>query len=98
MLDSCIKTKQKTGNVYEYVKSVLSGRKIIAKIGDSYSSAKNIDTGNTQESIVAPIVFSSIIHDLPKSVSHDTNIVQYADDIPIWINVSLRKKEVHVVL
>ena len=98
MLDSCIKTKQKTGNVYEYVKSVLSGRKMIAKIGDSYSSAKNIDTGNTQESIVAPIVFSSIIHDLPKSVSHDTNIVQYADYIPIWINVSLRKKEVHVVL
>ena len=93
MLDSCITTKQtKTGNVYEYVKSVLSGRKIIAKIGDSYSSAKNIDMGIPQESIVAPIVFNSIIHDLPKSVSRDTNVVQYADDIAIWMNVSLKKR------
>ncbi len=74
------------------------GCKIIAKIGDSYSSAINIDVGIPQESIVALILFNSIIHDLPKSMSHDTNIVQYADDIPIWINVSLRKKEVHVVL
>ena len=64
-----------SGNVYEYVKSVLSGRKIIAKIGDSYSSAKNVDMGIRQESIVAPTVFNSIIHDLPKSMSHDTNIV-----------------------
>ena len=80
------------GNVYKYVKSVLSGRKIIAKIGDSYSSAKNIDMGIPQESIVAPIVFNSIIHDLPKSVSRDTNVVQYADDIAIWMNVSLKKR------
>ena len=48
--------------------------------------------GIPQESVVAPIVFSSIIHDLPKSMSHDTNIVQYADDIAIWMNVALRKK------
>ena len=58
----------------------------------------NIDMGIPQQSIVAPILFNSIIHDLPKSISHGTNIVQYADDIAIWMNVSLRKKEVHVVL
>ena len=45
--------------------------------------------GIPQESIVVPILFNSIIHDLPKSVSHDTNIVQYADDIAIWMNVAL---------
>ena len=56
--------------------SVLSGWKIIAKIGDWSSLAKTIDMGIPQESIVAPIVFNSIIHDLPKSVSRDTNVVQ----------------------
>ena len=91
------KTKQKTGNVYKYVKFILSGRKIIAKIGHSYLSAKNIDMGIPQESKVAPILFSSIIHDLPKYMSHDTNIVQYADDIAIWMNVALIKI-IHVVL
>ena len=53
--------------------------------------------GIPQESKVAPILFSSIIHDLPKYMSHDTNIVQYADDIAIWMNVALIKK-IHVVL
>ena len=33
-----------------------------------------------------------MIRDLPKSMSHDSNIVHCADDIAIWMNVSLRKR------
>ena len=68
MLDSCIHFGKK---LYE--------RKTISKIGNSFSSAKNTGIGIPQGTIITPILFNIMIHDLPKSVSHDTNIVQYMD-------------------
>ena len=34
-------------------------------------------------SIIAPILFNIIIHDLPKVLSNNTRVVQYTDDIVI---------------
>ena len=48
--------------------------------------------GIPYRSIIASILFSIMIRDLPKSMSHDSNIVLCADDIAIWMNVSLRKR------
>ena len=42
-------------------------------------------------SIIAPILFNIIIHDLPKALSNNSHVVQYADDIAIWVNTTLRK-------
>ena len=47
--------------------------------------------GTLQGSIIAPILFNIIIHDLPKALSNNTHVVQYADDIAIWVNTTLRK-------
>ena len=79
-------------NVYEYIKSFLSGRKIVTKAGHSLSSAKNIDTGIPHGSILVPVWFTIMIHDLPKPMPHTTDIVQYMDDIAVWMNTSLRKR------
>jgi len=54
--------------------------------------------GIPQRSIIAPILFNIIFHDLPKSTSHDNNIAQNADDIAIWVDVCPLEKEIHVVL
>ena len=56
-----------------------------------YSSNKTTDMGIPQGSIIAPILFNMIIHDLPKALSNNRYVAQYADDIAIWVNTTLRK-------
>ena len=46
--------------------------------------------GIPQGSIIAPLLFNIIIHDLPKVLSNNT-CGTYADDIAIWVNTTLRK-------
>ena len=49
--------------------------------------------GIPQGSIIAPILFNIIIviHDLPKVLSNNTHVAQYANDIAIWVKTTLRK-------
>ena len=47
--------------------------------------------GIPQGSIIAPILFNIIIHDLPKVLSNNTHVAQYADDIAIWVYTTVRK-------
>ena len=47
--------------------------------------------GIPQGSVIAPILFNIIMHDLPKVLSNNTHMAQYADDIVIWVNTTLRK-------
>ena len=55
-------------------------------------STKSVNMGIPQGSIIAPIVFNILLYDLPKCISKKLNLVQCADDIAIWINLSLRKR------
>ena len=59
-------------------------------MGNSYSSDKLIGIPNG--SLTSPALFNIMIHDLSKTLSDTTNLVQYADDMAIWMNVSLRKE------
>ena len=53
---------------------------------------KKTDMGIPQSSaVIAPILFNMIIHDLPKALSNNTHVAQYADNIAIWVNTILRK-------
>ena len=80
-----------TGMMFQYFKNFLSERCICARVGKMYSSNKTIDMGIPQGSIIAPILFNIIIHDLPKVLSNNTHLVQYADDISLWVSTTLRK-------
>ena len=51
---------------------------------------KQNDTGMPQDSITVPILFNIIIHYLPKALSKNTHVAQYADDIAIWVSTTLR--------
>ena len=77
--------------MFQYLKNFLSERCICTGVGKTYSSNKTIDMGIPQGSVIAPILFNIIIHDLPKVLSNNTHVAQYADDIAIWVNTTLRK-------
>ena len=55
----------------------------------TYSSNKIIDMGIPRGSIIAPILFNIIIHDLPKVLSYSIHVAQNADYIAIWVNTTL---------
>ena len=80
-----------TGNMYRYLKSFLINRQICTRVNTSYSANKNVDIGIPQGSIIAPILFSILVHDLPQHISKGFEIVQYADDICIWLKTNLKK-------
>ena len=80
-----------TSMMFQYFKNFLFKRCICPRVGKTYSSNKTIDMGIPQGSIIAPILFNIIIHDLPKVLSNNTHVAQYADDIAIWVNTTLRK-------
>ena len=80
-----------SGKMYSYIKSYLSDRSICARINNSYSSFKSVNCGIPQGSIIAPLLFSIILHDLPSLVSKNIQIVQYADDICIWLKTNIKK-------
>ena len=79
------------GLMLQYIRNFLSERSICTKVGGVYSSAKTVDLGVPQGSVLAPLLFSILIYDLPKCLSNNVHAVQYADDIAIWLNTSLRK-------
>ena len=78
--------------MYSFIKSFLQGRQICVKVGNSYSSCESTDMGIPQGAIISPLLFNILLYDLPKHVSNKVTLVQYADDIAMWTNVSLRKK------
>ena len=76
-----LKTLGISGKMYYYIKSYLSDRSICTRINHSNSSFKNVDCGIPQGSIIAPLLFSILIHDLPSFASKNVQIVKYVDDI-----------------
>ena len=86
-----LKTIGLSGHVYDYIKYFLKNRTIQTRVGTQYSSSRTLHMGIPQGSVIAPILFNILIHDLPKAVSKNVTIVQYADDICMWMNVTLKK-------
>jgi ribonuclease HI len=81
-----------SGIMYKYIVNFLCERSICTRVGNTYSSFRKIDMGIPQGSIISPLLFSILLHDLPKSLAENTHVVQYADDIAIWIKTSIKKR------
>ena len=78
--------------MYDYIENYLSKRSICTRVNNTYSDFRSTNIGIPQGSIIAPLLFSILLHDLPSVIQKDFNLVQYADDICIWLNTHLRKK------
>ena len=82
-----------TGMIFEYIKKLLFERCICTRVGKIYSSYKNINMGIPQGSVIAPIWFTILIHDLPSALSINKHVAQYAGDIATWVNTTLKAYE-----
>ena len=80
-----------SGNMYQYIKAFLEKRTIQARIGVNYSNPRELNMGIPQGSVIAPLLFNILIQDLPKVLSNRVVLAQYADDICMWMDVTLKK-------
>jgi ribonuclease HI len=80
-----------SGKMFSYINCLLKDRYLCTRVGTTYSNSKFVDMGIPQGSIISPLLFTILIHDLPNALLETTQVVQYADDIAIWINTTIRK-------
>jgi hypothetical protein len=87
-----------SGHLYDFVKTFLSGRSIVVKVGSSLSDIFHVNMGVPQGSVISPILFAVMLHDIHQAISKpDFNLSIFADDVAIWSSLpgnsaSLRKK------
>ena len=60
--------------MFQYIKNLLCEICTCTRVSKTYSSNKNIDIGIAQGSIIAPLLFTILIHDLPNVLSKQKNI------------------------
>ena len=55
------------------------------------SAAKQIDMGVLQESVIAPLLFNIMVHDVESYVQGKLVLTMYADDLAIWLDTHIRR-------
>jgi len=80
-----------SGHFYNYIKSFLTNRSIQVRVAKSYSSFRSLHMGLPQGSVISPLLFNVLLYDLPMKLSKEVVLVQYADDICMWMNVSMKR-------
>jgi len=74
------------GQLFEWLKDFLTGRRQRVKIGDSYSDWSSILSGVPQGSVLGPMLFLVFINDLPEALTGCIKL--FADDTKIYSTVS----------
>jgi hypothetical protein len=73
-----------TGRLYDFVKAFLSNRSLTVRVAASFSTSYNVDMGVPQGSVIAPLLFSLMLHDIEQVKDTDFHFSVYADDLAIW--------------
>ena len=82
-----------TGNALSMIRSYLSGRNQKCQLGDKMSTARRIECGIPQGSILGPLFFLIYINDLPQCLNHATARL-FADDTNLTVaGVSIQEIE-----
>ena len=87
-----------SGRLYDFIKTFLSDRSIVVKVGGSMSDVFHINMGVPQGSVISPILFVVMLHDIHQAVSKPNfYLSMFADDVAIWSSLPgnssyLRKK------
>nr|KAG5696331.1 hypothetical protein BaRGS_027941 [Batillaria attramentaria] len=74
-----------SGRLYQFVQAFLADRRISVRVGASLSDEHILDMGVPQGSVIAPTLFSVMLHDIESKVGRpDIKMSLYADDLAIW--------------
>jgi exonuclease III/ribonuclease HI len=89
-----------SGHLFDFVKSFIEDRRISVQVGSAISPIHILDMGVPQGSVIAPILFSIMLHDLDKELGKPgLFITLYADDLAVWMDCnSLSSKGRHLWL
>ena len=80
------------GRLHRFIQTFLEGRKITVRVGDSLSDEHILDMGVPQGSVIAPTLFSIMLHDIEAKVGNPRiSMSLYADDLAIWLRVPTQK-------
>nr|KAG5704412.1 hypothetical protein BaRGS_024267 [Batillaria attramentaria] len=74
-----------SGRLYQFVQAFLADRRTSVRVGASLSDEHTLDMGVPQGSVIAPTLFSVMLHDIEAKVGRpDIKMSLYADDLAIW--------------
>ena len=73
-----------SGRMYNFIASFLSNRSLKVKVGQSLSQEHFLDMGVPQGSVIAPTLFSIMLHDISTLELKEAILSQFADDIALW--------------
>ena len=83
-----------SGRLYDFIKSFLDNRKMNVKVGPAISSTYGLDMGVPQGSVIAPLLFSIMLHDIQSKLSTPgLFLTLFADDLAIWQDFNGKSKE-----
>ncbi len=72
------------GNLFNWIKYFLFGRKIQVRIGAEISSQYEVGNRTPQGSVISPLLFIIMINDIFVNVSEDIGTSLFADDGAVW--------------
>ncbi|MCB4773549.1 MAG: reverse transcriptase family protein, partial [Sulfurovum sp.] len=80
-----------SGKIFNYIKTFLTGRSLQVRWKGAMSAAKQIDMGVPQGSVIAPLLFNIMVHDVESCVQGKVVLTMYADDLAIWLDTHIRR-------
>ena len=80
-----------SGKMYNYIKTFLSGRSMQVRWKGATSTVKTVSMGVPQGSVIAPLLFNIMVHDVVTAVTGKVVITMYADDLAIWLDTHIRR-------
>ena len=72
------------GPMYQFIKHFLSGRKMQVRWRGSLSTSRDLSMGVPQGSVIAPLLFIIMLHDVTTTRVDGCVLTLYADDIAVW--------------
>ena len=71
-----------SGRLYEFIRAFLDGRRMAVRVGTATSDTYPVDMGVPQGSVIAPTLFTIMLHDIEDSVcSPGVSLSLYADHV-----------------
>ena len=80
-----------SGNMYSYIRSFLSDRSMQVRWKGATSTTKGVSMGVPQGSVIAPLLFNIMVHDVDTAVKGKVVLTMYADDLAIWTDTHIRR-------
>ena len=80
-----------SGNMYNYIRSFLSDRSMQVRWKGATSTTKGVSMGVPHGSVIAPLLFNIMVHDVDTAVKGKVVLTMYADDLAIWTDTHIRR-------